>query len=79
MIHIKACRDGSCLGFDMWQPIVSAPYDRDLELAVLDAEGAHALVFPCRRIAGGWITTTDRRWLDVRPTHWREWGATACK
>ena len=38
----------------MWQPISTAPFDRDLELAVLDAEGPHTLVFPCRRILGGW-------------------------
>jgi hypothetical protein len=29
----------------VWQPITSAPYDRDLELAVLDRDGSHALVF----------------------------------
>ena len=34
-----------------WQPVgVPAPFDVDIELAVLDREGAHALVFPCRRI-----------------------------
>jgi hypothetical protein len=62
------------LEFLMWKPIATAPYDRDLELAVLDKDGAHALAFPCRRIAGGWIGAQDRRWLDVRPSHWREWG-----
>jgi hypothetical protein len=28
-----------------WEPIASAPFGRDLELAVLDYDGAHALVF----------------------------------
>ena len=59
----------------VWQPIATAPYDRDLRLAVLDADGvAHPLVFPTRRILGGWIKagTTERIQLD--PTHWQEWG-----
>ena len=31
----------------MWQPISTAPYDRNLELAVIDHGGEHVLVFPC--------------------------------
>jgi hypothetical protein len=61
---------------DMWQPISSAPLDRDLELAVIDIDGPHALVFPCQRILGGWINAQTKQRLDVRPTHWREWRAT---
>jgi hypothetical protein len=57
----------------MWQPIASAPFDRDLELAVVDEEGAHALVFPCRRLLDGWTNALTRERLDVHPTHWREW------
>lgn len=57
----------------MWREITTAPFDRDLELAVLDADGAHALVFPCRRIVGGWMKAGTRERLDVHPTHWREW------
>jgi hypothetical protein len=37
----------------MWQPISSTPYDLDLELAVIDEDGSHALVFPCRRVLDG--------------------------
>lgn len=57
----------------MWQPIPSAPFNRDLELAVIDADGTHALVFPCRRILGGWVKAQTRERLDIDPTHWREW------
>lgn len=57
----------------MWRDISTAPFDRDLELAVLDVEGPHALVFPCRRIVGGWMKAGTRERLDVHPTHWREW------
>jgi hypothetical protein len=57
----------------MWRPITLAPFDRDIELAVIDGAGTHALVFPCRRVSGGWRNArTDER-LDVRPTHWRDW------
>jgi hypothetical protein len=58
----------------VWQPISNAPFDRDLELAVLDRDGPHALVFACRRILSGWVNAETKRWIDVRPTHWREWG-----
>jgi hypothetical protein len=56
-----------------WQPITTAPYNLDLELAVIDAVGTHALIFPCRRIPAGWLKSGTNQWVDVRPTHWREW------
>jgi len=61
----------------MWQPITNAPYGRDIELAVLDKDGPHALVFACQRIVGGWMNTETKERLDVRPTHWREWNVAA--
>ena len=57
----------------MWQAVANAPFDCDLELAVIDEDGLHALVFPCRRILGGWISASTKERLDVRPTHWRPW------
>ena len=57
----------------MWQPISTAPFDRDLELAVIDGDGPHSLVFACRRILDGWMNAETRERLDVHPTHWREW------
>jgi hypothetical protein len=57
----------------MWQPIATAPFDRDLELAVIDKDGTHALVFACRRVANGWVNAETMREIDVHPTHWREW------
>jgi hypothetical protein len=57
----------------MWEDVALAPADCDLELAVIDAEGAHALVFACRRVAGGWIDAASKRRIDIRPTHWRRW------
>ncbi|GLR39878.1 hypothetical protein [Mesorhizobium amorphae] len=57
----------------MWEPISTAPFDRDLELAVIDKDGPHALVFPCRRVLTGWIKSTAKEWIDISPTHWRIW------
>jgi hypothetical protein len=59
----------------VWQPISTAPFDGDLELAVVESEGPHVLVFPCRRILCGWINADTKQRIDVRPTHWREWGS----
>jgi hypothetical protein len=56
-----------------WQPISTAPADRDLELAVVENGNTHSLVFRCRRSGRDWINAETRRLVDVRPTHWREW------
>jgi hypothetical protein len=56
-----------------WQPVATAPFDRDLELAVINYDGRHALVFPCRRILGGWKNAETHKPVIVYPTHWREW------
>jgi hypothetical protein len=61
-----------CCDMD-WQPIATAPYDCDLELAVIDRAGTHALVFACRRIPAGWLKSKTNQWVDVHPTHWRAW------
>ena len=61
----------------MWQPITTAPFDLDLELAVIDVDGPHALIFPCRRVIGGWIKAENRERIDARPSHWREWKRSA--
>ena len=58
---------------DGWQPASSAPFGCDLELAVIDRGGTHALVFPCRRDGDGWRDAKTRRLIDVVPSHWREW------
>ena len=57
----------------MWQPVASAPFDRDLELAVMDNVDVHTLVFPCRRLRNHWIHAVTNARVDVHPTHWREW------
>jgi hypothetical protein len=69
--HVR--HDGSSRAVWCWQAIKTAPYDLSLELAVVDDEGPHALIFPCLRIEGGWSDERKGTRLFVRPTHWREW------
>ncbi len=57
-----------------WKGISTAPFDRDLELAVIDRGELHALVFACRRFDGSWINAETNKRIEVLPTHWREWG-----
>lgn len=57
----------------LWHPIATAPFDCDLELAVLEGGDVHALVMRCRRVPLGWVNTTTGKPIDVNPTHWREW------
>jgi len=56
-----------------WMPTSNTPFDIDVELDVIDRAGTHALLFPCRRILGGWINARTNRRVEVDPTHWREW------
>ena len=56
-----------------WQPIEAAPFNRDLELAVIDTDGPQALIFPCRRVVSGWLKSETKDRVDVHPTHWRDW------
>jgi hypothetical protein len=73
LMQVKACDWNRPKNSIMWQPITTAPFEEDLELAVLDSDGEHALVFPCRRVPGGWVKCGTRQWVSVQPTHWREW------
>ena len=58
----------------MWQPISTAPFHCDLELAVIEGDDIHALIFPCRRQRDGvWIDSKTKTVVDVKPSHWRDW------
>jgi hypothetical protein len=74
LIWIRAKPKSMRLAVQMdWQPIATAPFDRDLQLAVINYGGTHALGFPCRRILNGWLKSGTQERVNVRPTHWREW------
>jgi hypothetical protein len=57
----------------VWETISTAPYDRDLELAVIEGDRVHSLVFACRRVPNGWVKVSTRERITVSPTHWRLW------
>jgi hypothetical protein len=57
----------------VWETISTAPYDGDLELAVIEGDHVHSLVFACRRLPNGWIKVATRERIIVHPTHWRLW------
>ncbi len=57
----------------VWQEISTAPFNRDLELAVIEGDRVYALVFACRRTASGWFKVPSSERVVVSPTHWRLW------
>jgi len=61
----------------MWEDISKAPIGIDLELAVIDTDGPHSLIFPCRRIPDGWVNAETNARIEVHPTHWRAWNHAA--
>jgi len=70
---IDARSDPPVAPSDAWHPIATAPFDRDLELAVLEKDDVHALVVRCRRDSLGWVNAATGQPIRVDPTHWREW------
>jgi hypothetical protein len=58
-----------------WKLIDTAPFERDLELAVIDSGGTQVVAFPCRRVAdNGWLDAeTNKQVHYICPTHWRDW------
>lgn len=59
----------------MWNAASTAPLDLKIELAVIDHDGTHALVFACKRTDRGWARADTGELLEVNPTHWRPWAA----
>ncbi len=57
----------------VWEKISTAPYSCDLELAVIEGDRVHPLVFPCRRTTNGWIKVPSMERVVINPTHWRVW------
>jgi hypothetical protein len=57
-----------------WQPIVTAPVNRDLEVRVADPMGHYALMCPCKlNPEQGWINSWLQTPLSHHPVEWREW------
>jgi hypothetical protein len=77
LIEINEDVSASWRNAPMWQPIATAPFDCELELAVIDGHEPHAVVFPCRRVLNGWIDAETKQKIELWPTHWRPWGASS--
>jgi len=45
--------------------IVTAPFDRELELSGINNDGTHALVFSRCRIPGGWLKAETKERIDI--------------
>jgi hypothetical protein len=53
-----------------WREIETAPFDRELELAVIDGEVRPVSGF-CLRHGDGWLDAETLRPIRVTATHWR--------
>jgi hypothetical protein len=49
------------------------PFDRDIQVSVIEKGDVHVLVSPCRQTPSGWRRAFPRQLLFIEPTHWREW------
>lgn len=57
-----------------WLPVAIAPPDGDLELCVMDFDGiVIALEYPCHKIGAAWVDASNKKHVDIQPTHWRKW------
>jgi hypothetical protein len=63
-----------------WQPILTAPINRDLEVRVADPMGHYALMCPCKLMPEyGWINSWLQTPLSHDPVEWREWAEPLAK
>jgi hypothetical protein len=53
-----------------WRDIATAPFDRAIELAVIDGE-IGVLSVPCLRHGDAWFDTETLQPVSVAATHWR--------
>ncbi len=53
-----------------WRDIATAPFDRAIELAVIDGK-VGVLSFPCLRHGDAWFDAETLQPVSVAATHWR--------
>jgi hypothetical protein len=57
-----------------WMSVSIAPPDEDLEVCVVDYDGiVLALDYPCHKHGADWVDASNKKHIDVQPTHWRKW------
>jgi hypothetical protein len=61
--------------FAEWLPVsVTAPPDEEIELCVMDYdEIVVPLPYPCHRSGPDFVDASNKRRIDIQPTHWRKW------
>jgi hypothetical protein len=59
----------------VWEGIGNAPFERELEIAVIERGHVHQVVFACRRVPNGWVKAQTNERIAVNPTHWRPWNS----
>jgi hypothetical protein len=55
---------------NQWREIGSAPFDRQIEVAILD-EDVTVAGGPCLRHGDGWLDAETLRPIEMTATHWR--------
>src|SRR5260370_36794134 len=56
-----------------WHCISTAPFNRDLQLCVLEGNRKYLVPFPCRLTRNGWLNSDLDVRLDLNPIEWRCW------
>ena len=80
--HYLVSGDVQGVGYRFFAQRVAARHQvvgfvRDLEVCVLDYDGiVHALMFPCHKDGAEWVDASNRKPVDIQPTHWRKWTET---
>ena len=72
---VSAIENGrSTRNVEIWQPIITAPVERELKVRLEDSVGRYALLFPCRLVPGqGWINSWLETPLAADPVDWQDW------
>jgi hypothetical protein len=56
----------------IWSKIETASFDQDLEVAVVEDDGKiYPVIFPCRRVLGGWRKAATGGPITIYPTQWK--------
>src|SRR5262249_48286614 len=70
--HALQCSTNAEYRMVDWQPIWTAPLNREIAVAVLDRDGYHAFVFPLYQTWTCWVSREVSGLIPITPTHWRE-------
>ena len=57
-----------------WLSVSVAPSVGDLEVCVMDYDGiVQALEYSCHKNGAEWVDASNKKHIDIQPTHWRKW------